>query len=100
MLICTVVMTSHETGLLFLKRTAFMGPYVLAIGLLMVSKIPFRSFKRFRSKLGQFFFFGSIIAGFALLALRGPGGAVLFCLLLIYVISGLMKKGLTLIHPA
>ena len=100
MLICTAVMTSHETGLSLLKHAAFMGPYVLAIGFLMVSTIPFRSFKRFRSKLGQFLFFGSIIAGFALLALRGPGGAVLFCLLLIYVISGLVKKGLTIIHPS
>jgi len=100
MLICTVVMTYHETGLFFLKRAAFMGPYVLAIALLMVSTIPFRSFKGFRSRFGQFLFFGAIIAGFATLALGGPGGAVLLCLLLIYVISGLVKKGRTMIHSS
>lgn len=99
MLICTVVMTSHETGLSLLKHAAFMGPYVLAIGFLMVSTIPFRSFKRFRSRFGQFLFFGSIIAGFTILALGGPGGVVLLCLLLIYTISGLMKKGLNILRP-
>jgi CDP-diacylglycerol--serine O-phosphatidyltransferase len=100
MLICTAVMTYHETGLLFLKRVAFMGPYVLVIALLMISTIPFRSFKGFRSRFGQCLFFGSIIAGFATLAFGGPGGAVLLCLLLIYVISGLVKKAFAIIHPS
>jgi CDP-diacylglycerol--serine O-phosphatidyltransferase len=98
MLICTVVMTSHETGLLFFKRAAFMGPYVLAIGFLMVSTIPFRSLKRFRNRFGQFLFFGSIVAGFAILALGGPGGAVLLCLLLIYLFSGFVKRGFTILR--
>ena len=97
MLICTAVMTYHETGLLFLKRAAFMGPYVLVIALLMVSTIPFRSFKGFRSRFGQILFFGSILAGYATLAFGGPGGAILLCLLCIYVISGLVKKVLNLI---
>jgi CDP-diacylglycerol--serine O-phosphatidyltransferase len=100
MLICTVVMTYHETGLLFLKHVGFMGPYMLVIALLMISTIPFRSFKQFRFRFGQFLFFGSVVAGFATLALGGPGGAVLLCLLLTYVISGLMRKGLAIIHPS
>jgi CDP-diacylglycerol--serine O-phosphatidyltransferase len=100
MLLCTVVMAYHETGLSFLKRVEFMGPYVLLIALLMISKIPFRSFKQFRTRFGQFLFFGAIAGGFTTLALGGPGGAVLLCLLLTYVLSGLVKKVLSIIHPS
>ena len=100
MLLCTVVMAHHETGLSFLKRAEFMGPYVLLIALLMISAIPFRSFKQFRSSFGQLLFFGAIVGGFTTLALGGPGGAVLLCLLLTYVLSGLVKKMLSIIHPS
>lgn len=100
MLLCTVVMAHYETGLSFLKCVEFTGPYVLVISLLMISTIPFRSFKQFRARLGQFLFFGSIVGGFTTLALGGPGGAVLLCLLLTYVLSGLVKKVLSIIHPS
>jgi CDP-diacylglycerol--serine O-phosphatidyltransferase len=99
MLLCSVVMAHHETGLSFLKSVEFMGPYVFLIALLMISTIPFRSFKQFRTRLGQFLFFGSIIGGFTTLALGGPGGFVLLCLLLTYVLDGLVKKMLSIIHP-
>jgi phosphatidylserine synthase len=99
MLLCTVVMAHHETGVSFLRRVEFMGPYVLLIALLMISTIPFRSFKQFRTRFAQFLFFGSIIGGFTTLALGGPGGAILLCLLLVYVFSGLVKKMLSIIHP-
>ena len=99
MLLCSVVMAHHETGLSFLKSVEFMGPYVFLIALLMISTIPFRSFKQFRTRFGQFLFFGSIIGGFTTLTLGGPGGFVLLCLLLIYVLSGLVKKMLSIIHP-
>jgi CDP-diacylglycerol--serine O-phosphatidyltransferase len=98
MLLCTVVMAHHEMGLSFLKRVEFMGPYLFLIALLMISKIPFRSFKQFRTRLGQFIFFGSIVGGFTTLAFGGPGGTVLLCLLLTYVLSGLLKKVLSFIH--
>ena len=100
MLLCTVVMAHHEIGLSFLKRVEFMGPYVLFIALLMISTIPFRSFKQFRTRFGQVLFFGSIVCGFTILALGGPGGAVLLCLLLTYVLDGLVKKVLFIIHPS
>jgi hypothetical protein len=45
-------------------------------------------------------FFGSIVCGFTILALGGPGGAVLLCLLLTYVLDGLVKKVLFIIHPS
>ena len=93
-------MAHHETGLSFLKHVEFMGPYVFLIALLMISKIPFRSFKQLRTRFGHFFFFGSIIGGFTTLALGGPGGSVLLCLLLIYVLDGLLKKMLSIIHPS
>jgi phosphatidylserine synthase len=100
MLLCTVVMAHHETGISFLKHVEFIGPYVLVVALLMVSTIPFRSFKQFRTRFGQFFFFGSIVGGFTILTLGGPGGAVLLCLLLTYVLDGLVKKVLSIIHPS
>ena len=100
MLLCSVVMAHHETGLSFLKSVEFMGPYVFLIALLMISTIPFRSFKQFRTRFGQFLFFGSIIGGFTTLALGGPGGSVLLCLLLTYVLDGLVKKMLSIIHPS
>jgi hypothetical protein len=50
--------------------------------------------------VGQLLFFGSIVGGFTTLALGGPGGAVLLCLLLTYVLSGLVKKVLSVIHPS
>jgi CDP-diacylglycerol--serine O-phosphatidyltransferase len=92
MLLCSVVMAHHETGLFFLKRVEFTGPCVLLIALLMISTIPFSSFKQFRSRFAQLLFFGSIVGGFTTLALGGPGGAILLCLLLAYVFSGLVKK--------
>jgi CDP-diacylglycerol--serine O-phosphatidyltransferase len=98
MLLCSVVMAHHETGLSFLKRVGFMGPYVFLIALLMISTIPFRSFKQFRTRFGQFLFFGSIIGGFTTLALGGPGGSVLLCLLLVYVLDGLVQKMLSISH--
>ena len=100
MLLCSIVMAHHETGLSFLKSVEFMGPYVFLIALLMISTIPFRSFKQFRTRFGQFLFFGSIIGGFTTLALGGPGGSVLLCLLLTYVLDGLVKKMLSIIHPS
>ncbi len=91
MLLCSVVMAHHETGLSFLKSVEFMGPYLFLIALLMISTIPFRSFKQFRTRFGQFLFFGSIIGGFTTLSLGGPGGSVLLCLLLAYVLDGLVN---------
>jgi CDP-diacylglycerol--serine O-phosphatidyltransferase len=100
MLLCTVVMAHQETGLSFLIRVEFMSPYVLLIALLMISTIPFRSFKQFRTRFGKVLFFGSIVCGFSLLALGGPGGTVLLCLLLTYVLDGLVKKVLFVIQPS
>ncbi len=91
MLLCSVVMAHQETGLSFLKSVEFMGPYIFLIALLMISTIPFRSFKQFRTRFGQFLFFGSIIGGFTTLSLGGPGGSVLLCLLLAYVLDGLVN---------
>jgi hypothetical protein len=66
----------------------------------MISTIPFRSFKQFRTRFGQVLFFGSIVGGFTILALGGPGGAVLLCLLLTYVLDGLVKKVLFILQPS
>ena len=92
MLLCTAVMVHEETGIAFIKHVEVMGPYVLGIGVLMISRIPFRSFKEFRTQSGHYLFFGSILLGFIVLAVGGPGGTILWCLLLFYVLSGLVRK--------
>ena len=50
------------------------------------------SFKQFRTRSVKVLFFASIVGGFTILALGGPGGAVLLCLLLTYVFDGFLKK--------
>jgi CDP-diacylglycerol--serine O-phosphatidyltransferase len=96
MLLCTAVMAHKEIGLSFIKRAEVMGPYVLGVSLLMISTIPFRSFHEFRSRFAQYLFFGSILLGFVVLAAGGPGGVILWCLLLFYVFGGLLKKGISM----
>ena len=89
LLLATVVMTHNELGLSWMREKVFVVPYVLVVALLMVSKIPFRSFKNFKTKVGPFVFGGSILGGLTLLALGGPGGTVLLSVLNWYVLSGL-----------
>jgi CDP-diacylglycerol--serine O-phosphatidyltransferase len=98
MLLCTAVMAHEETGIAFIKRAEVMGPYMLVISVLMISRIPFRSFQKFESRLAQYLFFGSISLGFVLLAIGGPGGTILWCLLLFYVLSGAVGRGISVLR--
>lgn len=91
MLIATMVMVQQEFGWTFLKDPMFLSFALLAIGALMISSIPFRSFKGFRTRWGRFAFFGTIIGGYGLLLAGGPGGALLMATLLVYVLGGLLN---------
>jgi CDP-diacylglycerol--serine O-phosphatidyltransferase len=88
LLICTV-MAWHELQLEFLRQPAVIAPLLIAIGSLMVSRVPFRTYKSFRTGWGRRLFFGAIAGGLGLLLLRGPGGSVLLGLIATYVLLGL-----------
>jgi len=88
LLVTTTVMASIELEAPGLREPAVMVPLLLVSGLLGVSRVRFPSYKRFRTRLGQRQFFGSIAGGLALLFAGGPGGAVLLALMVVYVIRG------------
>jgi len=87
----TLMMTSYELNLPQLRS----GPLFVAVSIvltaLMVSRIPFPSYKKFRSRPRQSVFFASIAGGLTLLMTGGPGGAVLCGLLCLYLVVGLIS---------
>lgn len=86
--VTTLIMTEHEVGLTWLRSPALLLGVVVALAALMVSRIPFPSYKRFRSRLRQLAFFAAIMSGLTLLIAGGPGGTVLFALMVLYVVVG------------
>ena len=50
----------------------------------------FQSFKSFKSRLAKFSYFGAMVGGVSMLALRLPGGTVLFGFVSLYVLRGLV----------
>jgi CDP-diacylglycerol--serine O-phosphatidyltransferase len=89
LLVTTTVMTSCELDLPGLLVPSVMVPVLLISGLLGIVRVQFPSYKRFRTRAGQILFFGSIAGGLTLLAVGGPGGAVLLALMSLYVARGL-----------
>lgn len=85
----TMTMTSHELELAWLQDPGLVLGVALGLGALMVTTLPFPSYKRFKSRPRQLAFFAAIMAGLTLLIAGGPGGAVLFGLLALYVVVGL-----------
>lgn len=88
LLLTTLTMTAHELNLPWLGTPALVVAVALVLGALMVTTLPFPSYKKFKSRPRQLAFFASITAGLTLLIAGGPGGAVLFGLLLLYVLVG------------
>jgi CDP-diacylglycerol--serine O-phosphatidyltransferase len=92
--VTTLVMTTYELPwpfLAHLHHPAIVLGLLLVLGLLMVSRLPFPSYKRFKSRPRQLAFFAAIAAGLTLLCVGGPGGAVLCGLLLLYVVFGTVR---------
>ena len=84
----TLIMAEHEAGLGWLRSAPLLVTVLIVLSLLMVSRITFPSYKRFRSRARQLAFFAAIVSGLLLLVAGGPGGTVLFVLMLAYVIVG------------
>lgn len=88
LLVAATVMTQIEWGFGILQHKGLLLGILLLTAFAMVSPLPYRSFKNFRTKAGRFIFFGSILSGLTLLIFKGPGGSILFALLLFYLVSG------------
>jgi len=84
----TLSMTEREVGLDWLRNPALLIALALLLSVLMVSRIPFPSYKRFKSRARQLAFFAAIVSGLTLLIAGGPGGTVLFALMVAYVVVG------------
>jgi CDP-diacylglycerol--serine O-phosphatidyltransferase len=84
----TLSMTEREVGLEWLRNPALLIALALLLSVLMVSRIPFPSYKRFKSRARQLAFFAAIVSGLTLLIAGGPGGTVLFALMVAYVVVG------------
>jgi CDP-diacylglycerol--serine O-phosphatidyltransferase len=89
LLVVTAVMAWHETGWALFESTGLLVAILLVSAVLMVVPIPFRSFKQFRSVGTRALYFGSIGGGLLLLVFQLPGGAVLFALMILYILQGL-----------
>lgn len=97
LLLTTFTMTSQELEQPWMQSSALVVAFALVLAVLMVTTLPFPSYKRFRSRPRQLAFFASITAGLTLLIAGGPGASVLFGLLLLYVLvgtaTGLVRSG-------
>lgn len=89
LILASFVMMSEEFGLGFLQRPAVVAPLVLVSAFLMVSRIPFQSFKKFKTRWGMALFYGNLAAGLLELAVGLPGGTHMFLLLNVYVGLGI-----------
>lgn len=98
--VTTLVMTEQEAELPWLRSAPLLIAVVLVLAVLMVSRIPFPSYKRFRSRARQLAFFAAILSGLTLLVAGGPGGTVLHVLMLLYVVVGAALGGLRMIGGA
>lgn len=94
--LCGFVMLSLEWDLDFLAARQWAVPIVLIAAALMVSKVPFPSFKKFKTRWGMVLFYGNIAAGLIELAFGLPGGTHLFALVNVYIFVGLRRGVLNL----
>ncbi|MEX1367768.1 MAG: hypothetical protein AB1Z98_31860, partial [Nannocystaceae bacterium] len=62
-----------------------------ASAVLMVSRLPLPSYKRFPNRVFQIVFYSLIAGGVLMLLLRRPGGTVLLGFTLLYLVGGLWR---------
>lgn len=99
LLLITVVMVYDELQFHVLRNQFFLMPYLLIVSALLVSKIPYRSFKSFQTRIGPFIFAGAILGGLTVLAFKGPGGAILLSVMIWYILAGLYTWGRQKLMP-
>lgn len=91
MLTVTLVMASHELGIPELRRPEVMATAMLVAAVLMVSRLPLPSYKRFPNLGQKVLFYGLITAGLTMLALGKPGGTALLGFTLLYMLGGFWR---------
>ncbi|MCA9710557.1 MAG: CDP-diacylglycerol--serine O-phosphatidyltransferase [Myxococcales bacterium] len=91
MLVVTPVMMSHELGIEAVREPRIMASVMATAAVLMVSRLPLPSYKRFTSRARQVVFYGLIVGGLVMLALGRPGGTVLLGFTLLYLLGGLWR---------
>jgi CDP-diacylglycerol--serine O-phosphatidyltransferase len=88
LLLASLVMAAQELGRPELARPEIAAGVLALAAAGMVSPLPFPSYKAFQSRVAHVSFYVMVAAGLSLLVIGGPGGAVLFALLVIYAVSG------------
>lgn len=91
MLNITFVMMSHELAIPELRRPELMASVMLVAAVLMVSRLPLPSYKRFPNRTLQVVFYGLVTAGLTMLALGKPGGTALLGFTLVYMLGGFWR---------
>ena len=85
----TLVMTCYECDIPWLRDWRLASGFLLVSGVLMISKIPFPSYKQFRNRKSQLFYYGLIVFGLTVLSVGGPGGTILLGFMVGYVLLGI-----------
>jgi CDP-diacylglycerol--serine O-phosphatidyltransferase len=91
MLNVTFVMMSHELEIPELRSPELMASVMLVAAVLMVSRLPLPSYKKFQSRTRQLVFYGLVSAGLGMLALGKPGGTALLGFTLLYMVGGFWR---------
>ena len=91
LILASFVMMVEEWDLEPLQQPLVVAPILLFAAALMVSRIPFQSFKKFKTRWGMVLFYGNIAMGLLELAVGLPGGTHMFLLLNVYVGLGIFN---------
>jgi CDP-diacylglycerol--serine O-phosphatidyltransferase len=91
MLTVTLVMASHELHVPELQQPAIMASAMLVAAVLMVSRLPLPSYKRFPNLAQKVVFYGLVAGGLLMLALGRPGGTALLGFTLLYMLGGFWR---------
>jgi CDP-diacylglycerol---serine O-phosphatidyltransferase len=91
MLNVTLVMMSHELGIPELRSPKLMASVMLVAAVLMVSRLPLPSFKKFPNRTFQLVFYGLVAGGLTMLAFGKPGGTALLGFTLLYMAGGFVR---------
>lgn len=91
MFVTTLVMASYELGIEQLREPRIMATALVTAAVLMVSRLPLPSYKRFRSRITKTVFYTLIVCGLLMLALDLPGGAALLGFTVLYLSIGFSR---------